>query len=84
MGRVRRPVRLEHVVAVAVIGGDQTGPASVADGGDHVAEAGVDRLDRGDRRRDDAGVADHVRVGEVDDPEVVSRLPTSASTKRVG
>ena len=41
------------------------------DRGDDVAEAGVDRLDRRDRGRDDAGVADHVGVGEVDDPEAV-------------
>ena len=45
---------------------------------DDLAEARVDRLDRLDRRRDDAGVADHVGVGEVDDPEAVARRPTSA------
>ena len=36
---------------------------------DDLAEARVDRLDRLHRRRDDAGVADHVGVREVDDPE---------------
>ena len=33
-----------------------------------------------DRRRDDAGVADHVRVGEVDDPEAVAVAAASART----
>ena len=41
----------------------------------HGGEALVHRLDRLDRRLDHAGVAHHVRVGEVDDPEAVVALP---------
>ena len=43
----------------------------------------VDGLDRGDGGRDDAGVADHVGVGEVDDPEAVAVL-RPALAERVG
>ncbi len=39
------------------------------DGLDDLPEAAIDGLDRLDRRLDHAGVADHVGVGEVDDPE---------------
>ena len=46
----------------------QAPPARV-DRLDHLAQARVDGLDRRDRGRDHAGVADHVGVGEVDDPE---------------
>ena len=49
-------------------------PPRAADGVDDAAEAGVRRLDRGDHRGDDAGVADHVRVREVDDRERIARL----------
>ena len=50
---------------------------------DHLAKAAVDLLDRGDGGRDVAGVADHVGVGEVDDPEaVVAGRPALA--ERVG
>ena len=50
---------------------------------DDLAEAAVDRLDRRDRRRDHAGVADHVGVREVDDPEarlvLAARRATNAA-----
>ena len=50
---------------------------------DHAAEALVDGLDRLHRRLDDAGVADHVGVGEVDDPEHRAVLaPSGARTRR--
>ena len=66
---VGRAVVLEHLVGVAVVGGDEQRAAGVLDDPTTLAEARVDGLDRGDRGRDDAGVADHVGVGEVDDPE---------------
>ena len=66
---VRRAVRLEHVVRVAVIGGDHERTTGRLHRGDDVPEACVDGLDRRDRSADHAGVADHVGVGEVDDPE---------------
>ena len=74
MGGVRRAVGLEHLLAVAVVGGDDQRPALLVDGRDDLAEAGVRLLDRRDGGRDHAGVADHVGVGEVDDPEAVAVL----------
>ena len=57
----------------------QAPPAS-PDRLDHVAEAAVDLLDRGDRGGDHPGVPDHVGVGEVDDPEaVVAGRPVPAN-----
>jgi hypothetical protein len=41
------------------------------EGGENPADALVDDFDGLDGRREDAGVADHVAVGEVDDDEVV-------------
>ena len=69
MGGVRRAVGLEHVLGVAVVGGDDAGPTRFVHGRDHASQAPVDRLDRLDRRRDRSGVTDHVGVREVDDPE---------------
>ena len=69
-----RAVGLEHLLGVAVVGGDDAGPARLVHGGDDLGEVAVDLLDGGDRRRDHAGVADHVGVGEVDDPEAVAPL----------
>jgi len=83
VGGVGGAVGLEHVVAVAVVGGDDAGAAPGGYGLDHLAELGVDGLDRLDRGRDVAGVADHVGVGEVDDPEAVAVLPPVAH-ERVG
>ena len=45
-------------------------PPDACDRLDHLAQARVDGLDRRHRGRDHAGVADHVGVGEVDDPEL--------------
>ena len=70
-------VVLEELLGVAVVGGDEAHAAALVDRVDDAAEARVGRLDRLDGRRDDAGVADHVRVREVDDDEAVRR-PVSA------
>ena len=75
-------VRLDHVVGVAVVGGDQAGAAARAHGVADAAEAGVDRLDRRDGGRQHAGVADHVGVGEVDDHEVERRRFASRAPAR--
>ncbi len=60
-----------HLLAVAVIGGDQERAARGAHGRGDGADAGVHRLDGVDGRVELAGVADHVGVGEVDEDEVV-------------
>ena len=79
---VRAAVRLEHVVGVAVVGGDDAGAAGLrAPPRRPAPEALVDRLDRLHRGLDHAGVADHVRVGEVDDPEAEVAVAASAATK---
>ena len=69
VGGVRRAVRLEHVLGVAVVGGHDRHAARAGDGVEHPSQLGVDRLDGPDHGRDDAGVADHVGVGEVDHDE---------------
>ena len=75
--RVRAAVRLEHVVRVAVVGGDDARPAArrarPRRPGPGTRPPSRRRPDRG---RDRARVPDHVRVREVDDPEaVVVRAP---------
>src|SRR3954470_17182337 len=76
VGGVGGAVGLEHVVAVAVIGGDDAGAAPGGDGVDDLGELGVHSFQGLDGGGDDAGVAHHVGVGEVDDPEaVVALLP---------
>ena len=80
---VGRAVLLEHLVGVAVVGGDDARAALGVDRLDDPAEALVDGLDRRDRRLDHAGVADHVGVGEVDDREARSPArPSGAGTPR--
>ena len=71
--------------AVAVVGGDQAGaapgrapPRRPRRGSASTASTAVDR------RRDDAGVADHVGVGEVDDPEAVVVLAPCSHEGRGG
>jgi hypothetical protein len=63
--------RIDHQFGIAVIGGDQQRPALGEDGIGDLSKAGIDRLDRLDRRREHAGVADHVGIGEVQHEEVV-------------
>ena len=69
-------VRVEHLLGVAVVGGDEATPPA-ARPRRRPARGSVDRLDRLDRRRDRPGVPDHVRVGEVDDGEAVAALARS-------
>ena len=74
--RVRRvradAVVLEQLLGVPVVGRHEADAACAVRRLDDLAEAGVGRLDRRDDRRDHAGVADHVRVREVDDAEPVA------------
>src|SRR3954447_11504011 len=67
-----RAVRLEHLLSVAMVCGDEAGSAETLDRRDHAPEAGVHGLHRSDHRRDHAGVPDHVRVREVDDREAIA------------
>ena len=61
--------RLPHLVGVAVVGRDEGLAADLVDGGEEDAEAAVDRFAGLADRGEVAGVADHVRVGVVDDDE---------------
>ena len=84
------PVGVAQLVGVAVVGGDgqdRPGGAGIVgvdrqDRGDDPGEAAVDDLERRDRRVPDAGVADHVRVGEVGDDEVVAARARSPRPAR--
>ena len=62
--------RVEHLLGVAVVGGDDQLAAFGQHGVDDLADTGVDGLDRGDGGVELAGVADHVAVGEVHEDEV--------------
>ena len=69
VGGVRAAVRLEHVLRVAVVGGDQAGAPGRVHRLDDMRQTVIDGLDSVHGGVDDARVPDHVRVGEVDDPE---------------
>ncbi len=72
MGGVRLAgLEIEHQFGVAVVGGDQHFTAGLLDGRQDAAERGVDRLDRLDGGIEVAGMADHVRVGQIADDHVV-------------
>ncbi len=62
---------VHHPLAVAVVGGDDGHAALGVDGRHQPPGALVHRLDRLDGRLQNAGVADHVGIGEVDQHEVV-------------
>ena len=82
VGGVRAAVRLEHVVGVAVVGGHDADAAGFVHRLDDPAEALVHGLDCLHGGLDHPGVADHVRVREVDDPEAevaLAQRSTSAS-----
>ncbi len=82
MGRVRADaVVLQERLGVPVVGDHERNAARPLDRLDHAAEAVVGRLHRLDDRRDHAGVADHVRVREVDDDEAVA-VSSIARTNR--
>ena len=71
VGRVRGhrfAVLLDLHLRVAMIGGDQCRAACAASAAT-IRPTHPPPLDGGDRRRQDAGVADHVGIGEVDDDE---------------
>ena len=83
--RVRRvradAVRLQHLLGVAVVGGDEADAAGGVRRLDDVAEALVGRPRPPRHGGDRAGVADHVRIREVDRRRSGSRLPISAANR---
>ena len=64
-------VVLEHLLGIAVVGGDQGDTAHLGGGLHHLAHALVHGLHSLDGGLKDAGVAHHVAVGEVQDDDVV-------------
>ena len=84
-------VGVTELVGVAVVGGDRqqgAGPAGVGgldrlDRRDDASQARVDHFEGGQGRIPHPGVSDHVRVGEVDDPEAIGAL-APALAERVG
>ena len=61
---------IDHGLAVAVIGGDDPDGVALLDGLVDAGELAVDGLDGLDGRGQNAGVADHVGIGEVGDHHV--------------
>src|SRR5690606_3478164 len=75
----------KHVVGIAVIGGDDQGAAGCLHTLDNLAEAAIHSFDGRDGSRDDARVANHVGVGEVDHAKsVFAALPPLAKSIRGG
>ncbi|MPN13458.1 hypothetical protein SDC9_160779 [bioreactor metagenome] len=64
--------RINHLLAVAVIGGDDAAPAGAEDCVHDRLDAFVHRVNGGDRGVHDAGMTDHVRIREVKDHCVVN------------
>ena len=62
---------IPHLFEVAVVGQDHGRAAELFDLVEDFSDAGIDGLGGLDRRREHAGVADHVRVGKVDDDDIV-------------
>jgi hypothetical protein len=79
VGRVRgldgARVGVEHLLGVAVVGGDEDRAAARACRFDHAADALVRHGHRLDGGVEDAGVPDHVAVGVVQDDQVVGVEP---------
>ena len=81
MGREGVAVFVQHLLGVAVVGCHQRGSPELPDVIEQLADGGVHRLHGRDRRRDAARVADHVRVGVVDEDEVVVRFAEVAQQR---
>ena len=69
-------LRIGHLFQIAVIGGQQHLAAYRSNGLDDFANRYIHRLDRCNRRRQDAGVTDHVGIGDVADDQIVT-LPAN-------
>ena len=63
---------VDHLLAVAVVGGDDGAAALSLDGVEDSAAADIDGFDGLNGGGENAGVADHVAVGEVDDDHVIN------------
>ncbi len=59
--------RINQHFGIAVVGGDEHSSTFAAHGGFNLGQAGIDSFDRSDGGLDFARVADHIRIGEVDD-----------------
>ena len=70
MGRVRRPIRVAGQLGIAVVGDDQEGIPGLQPSLHHALELAVRLLAGGHHRLEDAGVSDHVRIGEVQADEI--------------
>ncbi len=71
MGGKGGAVLVQHFIDVAVVSGDYCGAVHFHGRFNHAADALVHHLDRFDRGVENAGVAHHVAVGEVQDNHVV-------------
>ena len=69
---VRRTIGIPHLLAISMIGRDQTGAAQRQDCRDDARDTFIDRFHRLDAGRDHAGMSDHVRIGKVQDDQVVT------------
>ena len=68
----RRGVIIPHHFAIAVIRGDDHRPAGGKNGLGKAANGGIDRLDGIYRRREIAGMPDHVRIGEIHHDQIMA------------
>jgi len=65
------PVLVDHHLGIAVIGSDKALRAGLPDDISNLTETGINRFGRRDRRRVDAGMANHIAIREIADNEVV-------------
>jgi hypothetical protein len=73
--------RIDHELAIPVVGGDEDAAARPLRAGQHPLEAAVHRLHRLDHRRQHARVAHHVGIGVVAEQEVVVALLDGAAER---
>ena len=71
MGGEGLAVLIQHLLGVAVVGGDKGHAAQVRRGLHDLGHAGVHGLHGGHGRVEDTGVAHHVAVGKVQDDDIV-------------
>ena len=74
--------RIDHHLAIAVVGGDNHRSAPGLKGGKRPAKPGIDHLTSLDGGGQAARVAHHVRIGEVDNDQV--KPPLNRADKMVG
>ena len=67
----RHAVVLEHLFAIAMVGSDEGDAPHLAGGFHHLSHATIHRLHRQARSFVDAGMPDHIAVGEVEDDDII-------------